>query len=79
MIQIYEMMRKKLERENAIIVSLLLHIIGWFLIGCIVGIVVAFLFGKVSLMGSYAVTLGACMGLVPGYVGGYIKLVKIAY
>lgn len=77
MLSLYRFMSKRMDQENAIFCSLITNIIAWFLIGAILGIMIALLFVKTDMVISYAITIGSLASLIIGYVGGYIQLIHM--
>lgn len=73
---IYRKLNSKMEYSSAIPFFLFINIIFWFLIGSLSGALIAFLFLDRELIVSCAVTLGACLALILGYVKGYILVLQ---
>lgn len=65
------------KREVASQFAILLNVVLWFLIGGVIGMVVAVLFGNQAMMQGYALAGGSFFGLVIGYLVGLCRLVNL--
>ena len=76
MLAIYKLLNQKMDNNLAMICFLLINIVFWFLIGSLFGALIAALLFDRELIVSCAVTLGACLALILGYVKGYIFVIR---
>ena len=76
MLAYYKLLNQKLDTNLAMFCFLLTNIIFWFLAGSLVGALIAALLFDRELIVSCAVTLGACLALILGYVKGYIFVIR---
>ena len=76
MLALYKYLNQKKNPNLAMFCFLLTNIIFWFLVGSLVGALIATLLFDRELIVSCAGTLGACRALILGYVKGYIFVIQ---
>lgn len=76
MLAFYKLLNQKMDANLAMFCFLLTNIIFWFLAGSLAGALIAALLFDRELIVSCAVTLGACLALILGYVKGYIFVIQ---
>ena len=76
MLAFYKLLNQKMDTNLAMFCFLLTNIIFWFLTGSLAGALIAALLFDRELIVSCAVTLGACLALILGYVRGYIFVIQ---
>lgn len=76
MLAYYKLLNQKMDSNLAMFCFLITNIIFWFLAGSLAGALIASLLFDRELIVSCAVTLGACLALILGYVKGYIFVIR---
>lgn len=76
MLAYYKLLNQKMDPNLAMFCFLLTNIVFWFLAGSLAGALIAALLFDRELIVSCAVTLGACLALILGYVKGYIFVIR---
>lgn len=76
MLNFYKLLNQKMDTNLAMICFLLINIVFWFFVGSLSGALIAALLFDRELIVSCAITLGACLALILGYVNGYIFVIR---
>ena len=65
------------KREVSAQIAILCNVVLWFLIGGLVGMVIAVLMNQQDMMNAYALVGASALGLILGYLGGLCNLVNL--